>query len=117
MVVKLCDHDSVDSVRRANGHVRHNVDKNMFLDVPWSRIERKLVTTKIPWETISRDRENESEEFSNWIAYEQEGKGGDTRGRLSEVKEKVHCAESHETTSKNDATKNLPSGHTKKQTD
>jgi hypothetical protein len=46
LVIKLGHYDGVESISGADRYVSHNEDKNVLLDVPWTRIKRELGTTK-----------------------------------------------------------------------
>ena len=47
-IVDFKNHDSVQGVRRGNGDVGHNVDQDVFLDIPGPRVERNFHSAKPP---------------------------------------------------------------------
>ena len=45
-IVDFKNYDGVQSVRRGDGDIGHNVHQDVFLDVPGARVERNLESTK-----------------------------------------------------------------------
>jgi hypothetical protein len=42
VIVELSYDDGIESVWRPNGHVCHDVDENMFLDIPRAGVQREF---------------------------------------------------------------------------
>jgi len=46
IIVHLCDDDSIKGIWRAGSNISHDVDENMFLDIPQSGVQQKFNATK-----------------------------------------------------------------------
>lgn len=89
VVVELADDDGGERVRGPDGDVGHDVDEDVFLDVPRTGVEGELGAAEEAGEAVGADGEGVGEELSEWMCDEEEHEGPYGRCGRTEVEEDV----------------------------
>jgi len=88
IILHLCDDNSIKGVWRAGSDISHDVNENVFLDIPRSGIQRKFNTTQPAGEAVRCNWEDECKQLAYGVTDDEDSERN-ARSRLSEI-EDVH---------------------------